>query len=34
VDATSSATPRFWEACGFVLAVADERFPVLRRELG
>ncbi len=34
MDATSSATPRFWEACGFVLAVADERFPVLRRELG
>jgi hypothetical protein len=33
-DATSAATPSFWEGCGFVLVVADERFPVLRRELG
>ncbi|MGC8634178.1 MAG: hypothetical protein ACP5VP_05880 [Candidatus Limnocylindrales bacterium] len=32
-DATSSATPRFWERAGFVMAVADERFPVMRREL-
>jgi hypothetical protein len=33
-DATSAATPDFWRACGFALAVSDERFPVLRRELG
>ena len=32
-DATSAATPRFWLACGFVVAVDDERFPVMRREL-
>jgi hypothetical protein len=32
-DATSSATPAFWVASGFVMAVADERFPVMRREL-
>jgi hypothetical protein len=32
-DATSAATPEFWLASGFVLAVGDERFPVLRREL-
>jgi hypothetical protein len=31
-DATSGATPMFWEAAGFVQAVADERFPVYRRE--
>jgi GNAT superfamily N-acetyltransferase len=29
----SAATPAFWEACGFALAAADERFPVMRREL-
>ncbi len=29
----SAATPAFWEACGFERAVADERFPVMRREL-
>ncbi len=32
-DATSAATPAFWEAVGFHLAAADERFPVYRREL-
>ena len=32
-DATSGATPRFWVDCGFRVAVDDERFPVLRREL-
>lgn len=32
-DATSAATPRFWESVGFVVAAADERFPVMRREL-
>ena len=33
-DATSAATPEFWIAAGFGVAVDDERFPVLRRELG
>jgi ribosomal protein S18 acetylase RimI-like enzyme len=33
-DATSAATPAFWVRAGFALAVADERFPVMRRELG
>jgi hypothetical protein len=32
-DATSAATPAFWERAGFVTAVPDERFPVMRREL-
>jgi GNAT superfamily N-acetyltransferase len=32
-DATSAATPAFWERAGFAAAVADERFPVMRREL-
>jgi len=32
-DATSAATPSFWVECGFQVAVDDERFPVLRREL-
>ena len=32
-DATSAASPGFWEGLGFVVAAADERFPVLRREL-
>jgi hypothetical protein len=32
-DATSAATPAFWEAVGFVTAAPDERFPVMRREL-
>lgn len=30
---TSGATPRFWQGLGFALAVDDERFPVMRREL-
>lgn len=33
-DATSAATPAFWESVGFVTAAPDERFPVMRRELG
>ena len=33
-DATSAATPEFWVAAGFRVAVDDERFPVVRRELG
>jgi hypothetical protein len=32
-DATSAATPAFWQRAGFVTAVDDERFPVMRREL-
>ena len=32
-DATSAADPAFWEGRGFVVAAADERFPVMRREL-
>ena len=32
-DATSAATPDFWLALGFRIAAADERFPVMRREL-
>ena len=32
-DSTSAATPEFWVACGFAIAVDDERYPVLRREL-
>jgi GNAT superfamily N-acetyltransferase len=32
-DATSGASPDFWLACGFSLAVDDPRYPVLRREL-
>jgi ribosomal protein S18 acetylase RimI-like enzyme len=30
---TSAARPGFWVALGFVVAVDDERFPVMRREL-
>ena len=33
-NATSAATPAFWESVGFVTAAPDERFPVMRRELG
>jgi ribosomal protein S18 acetylase RimI-like enzyme len=33
-DATSAATPEFWQRLRFRVAAADERFPVLRRELG
>ncbi len=32
-DATSAATPRFWESVGFAVAAVDDRFPVMRREL-
>jgi ribosomal protein S18 acetylase RimI-like enzyme len=32
-DAASAAHPRFWERCGFVLAIDDERYPVMRIEL-
>ena len=32
-DATSAATPEFWIGAGFRIAVDDERFPVVRREL-
>jgi ribosomal protein S18 acetylase RimI-like enzyme len=32
-DATSAANPAFWAGCGFELAIADPRFPVMRREL-
>ncbi|MGH2407758.1 MAG: hypothetical protein ACRDF7_06745 [Candidatus Limnocylindrales bacterium] len=32
-DATSAATTAFWVACGFIVAVDDERFPVVRQEL-
>jgi ribosomal protein S18 acetylase RimI-like enzyme len=32
-DATSGATPVFWQSVGFVVAAADDHFPVLRREL-
>ena len=32
-DATSAATPGFWESVGFHVAAADARFPVMRREL-
>jgi ribosomal protein S18 acetylase RimI-like enzyme len=32
-DATSGATPAFWIAAGFAVAAADDRFPVMRRDL-
>jgi hypothetical protein len=32
-DATPAATPRFWLRAGFSLAVDDDRYPVVRREL-
>ncbi len=32
-DATSAATPAFWESVGFARAIDDERFPVMRLEL-
>jgi GNAT superfamily N-acetyltransferase len=32
-DATSAATPELWVLAGFTKVVADERFPVMRREL-
>lgn len=33
-DATSAADPAFWQGLGFTVAAPDERFPVMRRELG
>ncbi len=33
-DATSAATPAFWVDAGFDVVVDDDRFPVVRRELG
>jgi ribosomal protein S18 acetylase RimI-like enzyme len=33
VDEASTAHPRFWERCGFSMAIADERYPVMRIEL-
>jgi ribosomal protein S18 acetylase RimI-like enzyme len=32
-DATPAAKPGFWLRAGFALAVDDERYPVMRREL-
>jgi hypothetical protein len=32
-DATPAARPRFWIRAGFALAVDDERYPVMRKEL-
>jgi GNAT superfamily N-acetyltransferase len=32
-DETSAASPAFWMACGFSMAIDDERFPVMRLEL-
>lgn len=32
-DSTPAARPQFWVQAGFLLAVDDERYPVLRREL-
>jgi ribosomal protein S18 acetylase RimI-like enzyme len=32
-EATSAATPAFWERLGFTVAAPDDRYPVLRREL-
>ncbi len=32
-DQTPSPHPAFWSALGFTIAAADERFPVLRKEL-
>ena len=32
-DETSGARPGFWQTVGFAVAVDDERFPVMRREL-
>jgi hypothetical protein len=33
-DETPAATPEFWIDAGFILAVDDARYPVMRRELG
>jgi hypothetical protein len=32
-DETSGAWPAFWVSCGFSIAIPDERFPVVRRNL-
>lgn len=32
-EATSGATPEFWVGVGFAIAIDDDRWPVLRREL-
>ncbi len=32
-DATSAASPAFWERAGFQVVAQDERFPVVRRDL-
>jgi hypothetical protein len=32
-DATPAARPQFWIRAGFVMAVNDERYPVMRKEL-
>jgi hypothetical protein len=32
-NSTPAARPQFWLRAGFVLAVDDDRYPVLRREL-
>lgn len=34
LDATSAAVPEFWARAGFRIVVDDERFPVVRKELG
>lgn len=33
IDEVSAATPDLWIGCGFVIAAADDRYPVMRREL-
>jgi GNAT superfamily N-acetyltransferase len=32
-DEASAASPTFWQRCGFVIAMEDERYPVMRAEL-
>lgn len=32
-DEASAASPAFWERCGFSVAMADDRYPVMRFEL-
>jgi hypothetical protein len=32
-DSTSAANPGFWASIGFIIVAADDRFPVMRREL-
>lgn len=33
-DEAAAANPAFWSRCGFDLVIEDERYPVMRRELG